>query len=665
MIRSSSLRAALLSSCALLTPGLAQAQAAPESQTRLAPVVIEAKRDVETQTPVALTRLDQAEIDDRQAATIAELLASVPGVTLINGNTPLGSGISIRGFGGGNTYGANQKVLITVDGASQGSEELYRIGTQLMTDPELYRSVSVLRGTAGSFEYGSGVVGGIVQLETKDASDFTGGVPGFRLRQGLSFGSNGDGITSSTLLAWQPSEDLEFLGSYVWRRQGEQVDGDGVPLGAEGFKTPSYLVKGKYTFGAARDHSVTLSFAHTELAERDVPYDAISDLPWFGRVDRDVTSRTTALSYAWKPVDNDLIDLSVALSRANQRIDQVGVPVGNPTTDADHDYTTTKLTAKNIARFRFGGLEHELRAGAEIIRKDKLEAASSPGGSDDRFALFLVDEVSFGNGLTLTPALRYERQKIDGTAYGYGSYDNDALMGGLSARYEWANGFSVFGSAAYTESLPILDDLTNTRFSWGDRVINYMTTTEKARTWEIGAAYLSAGVLRAGDALSVKANLYHTDTWDVTSESGVNGITLKGLELEAAYSLSNGIYGELSANLVDARQRSTTTGAWDDFYKLAPTDTLRLVAGKRWGEELDVSWEMIAARRYDKGDVTTPVGGYGLHNLRATYRPQSGALQGTELRLGVDNVFDRSYRARLATRKAEGRNVKVSIVKTF
>ena len=32
-------------------------------------------------------------------------------------------------------------------------------------------------------------------------------------------------------------------------------------------------------------------------------------------------------------------------------------------------------------------------------------------------------------------------------------------MGGLSVRYAFANGLAVFGSVAYTEVMPIIDDL--------------------------------------------------------------------------------------------------------------------------------------------------------------------------------------------------------------
>ena len=97
----------------------------------------ESKREVRTDTATAVTEIDQTEIDDRQAGTVAELIDSVPGVTLVNGATPQGSGINIRGYGANDTFGTDQKVLIQVDGVTRGSEELYRIGNQLFTDPSL------------------------------------------------------------------------------------------------------------------------------------------------------------------------------------------------------------------------------------------------------------------------------------------------------------------------------------------------------------------------------------------------------------------------------------------------------------------------------------------------------------------------------------------------
>jgi len=653
----------LLCSVASAMPLAALAQQYGESIV-LDPVVLESKRDVETETAVPVTRIDQQEMDDRQAGTIAELIDSVPGVTLMNGATPGGSGINIRGFGATGTYGSDQMVLIQVDGATQGSEELYRLGTQLYTDPSLYKQVSVTRGTVGSFEYGSGVVGGMVQLRTKDASDFTGGTPGYALRQTVEATSNGDGLTSSTILAWQPSEDLEFLGQYVWRRMDGQTDGDGEDVGAEPFKLPSYLLKGKLTFGANRDQSVTLSYSDTQMRENDVPYDQFGlGEGAFGNVDRDIHTRTTVLAYEYAPAD-PLIHVEANLSYADQQIDSTYIEGSSPygaaaaaLGNADHRYQTTKLTVKNTSRFATGAAQHDLRLGFELIRKKRAEASSAPGGTDRRFALFAVDDVSLGNW-TFSPALRYEKQRLERNGEAVTDeatrYDNDAVMGGLSARYAWDNGFSAFASAAYTENLPILDDFETP---------DYMTRPQKARVYELGAAYDGNGLFSAEDAFSIKANLYHTEVWDVTSYSGVDQVTMKGLEIEASYRLAQGYYADFNAT-ISRGDEVLVSGSSDDWTN-APADNLNLTIGKRWGEEFDLSWEVVANAHMDRVNNNDEAGGFVVHNLRATYRPQAGALEGTELRVGVENLFDRDYRPWLATRDAPGRNVKLTLAKTF
>ncbi len=668
-----SLRAALLSSCALLFPLDAVAQTTEEAQN-LGTILLGTKRDVATETSVAVTTINQEEMDDRQASTIAELISSVPGVTLINGSTPLGGGINIRGFGATTAYGANQKVLVTIDGATEGGDEVYRIGTQLFSDTELFKSVSVIRGTVGTFEYGSGVVGGMVQLQTKDASDFTGGEIGVKVRQGLSFGSNGNGILSSTILAWQPSDNLEFMLNYVWHRQEEQVDGDGNALNDKGFKNPSYALQAKYTFGGDNSQYLRFSLADTQTSERDVPYDRLSGGSSFGRVDSEVESRTATLTYGWNPGDNDLIDLQAVLSYADLLIDNTALTPSFGFNDARLRTETTKLVVKNTARFNTGSIAHELRAGIELSRRDRLDAPSSPGGRDNRVALFLIDQMDFGNGFSMTPALRYETQNIKyvgSTPAFAGEYDNDAVMGGLSLRYEFQNGIAVFASGAYTVALPIADDFDAQAKNNSGKIYNYMEMPEKARTWELGASYTGVDLFSAGDAFSVKANVYTTDNWSVTSLASYQAIETKGIELEAAYSHDSGLYAEIGANIVEGDMQRFSDNVWVDRYSETPADSLRLVVGKRWDRELDLSWELVAAKRYTDNSLicTTatncPVPGFGVHNLRATYRPEEGVLAGTELRVGIENLLDNDYRPRLATRDAPGRNIKLGIYQTF
>lgn len=665
--------------CAIFLVSSTTLFAQEDAELDLGTIVLgESKRKVQTNTATAITQLDQEEINDRQPGTIAELIDSVPGVNLVNGSTPQGSGINIRGYGANSTFGTDQKVAVIVDGASVGAEEIYRIGTQLFTDPYLYKSAEVIRGTVGSFEYGSGIVGGVVKLETKTASDFTLDALGFVGTQTLELSTNGNGITSSTNLAWQPSDQFEALINYTWRDQDNQSDGAGNEIGNSSFTLPSYLLKARYTFGQNRDQTLTFSLADTQTDEKDVPYDTFqtSDAV-FGNVDRTVDSRTASLTYIFNPA-SDLIDLDVVLSYADQEINQSYVagssscegprnpcdfpfpPGGFETVNADLRYETTKLTVKNTALFTTGIINHELRAGLELIRKERLDVASAPGGTDNRFALFIVDEMQIGEAWTVTPALRYERSTVKGsTVPDDGTFKNDALMGGLSVRYAFTNGFALFGSAAYTENLPIIDDLNNPVF---------LTQSEKSRTIELGASFESTSVFQSGDRLAFKANLYKTSLWDVTSYTiagsttvPVDRIETEGLELEASYAIAPGLYFDMNANVVRGTeyQPAGTTTDW----RGVPADALQFTAGRKFGEELDVSWEVVASKRFK--EATAPVAGSVIHNLRATYKPQQGILKDTQVRFGIENLFDTEYTPRLSTRPAAGRNFKVSLSTTF
>jgi len=674
-------RIALLGATSLCTTLLAMAPATAQEAGDgfLGTIKLgQSKRDVRTDTATPVTEIDETEIKDRQAGTVAELIDSVPGVNLINGATPQGSGINIRGFGATDTFGTDQKVLVQVDGVTRGSEELYRIGNQLFTDPALYKGVSVIRGTVGSFEYGSGVVGGVVRLETKDASDFTGGMPGFAYRQTLEFQTNGNGLTSSSILAWQPSERLEFLVNYTNRHIGIQEDGDGNQINpaAGEVSDPSWLVKGKLTFGEDDAHSLTSSYTKTTSTQEDVPYDTFGTTA-FGNVDRAVSSETAMLRYGFNPLDNDLIDLSLQFSYADEEITQSPVVAfpPNPLLDADHSYETTTVTLKNRALFATGAVGHDMVTGLEYVHRKRLDASSAPGGDDNRWALFAIDEMSIGEAWTVTPALRYETSTVQGsTAPNNGRFNHDALMGGLSLRYAFGNGVSVFGSAAYTEVLPLIDDLDN---------VARMTQSEKSTTYEIGGAYEGDSVIRDGDSFSVKANYYDTTLRDVTSYAlnvappfppgppmfeTLDQVNLQGIEIEASYAAANGFYADLNANITDGEQKLGPAAvarfgvASQDWTGLA-ADSLRLTLGKKIGNTYDLSWETVAADSITVNGVRSP--SYAVHNLRATIAPQQGAWEGVEFRVGVENLFDQQYQPRLATRPAPGRNFKFTLSRTF
>ncbi len=629
-------------------------------------VLGEGKRAVQTDTAIPVTIVDQAEIEDRQAGTVAELIDTVPGVTLVNGTTAAGSGINIRGYGANSTYGTDGKVLVQIDGATKGSEELYRIGSQLYTDPFLYREIEVLRGSVGSFEYGSGVFGGVVRLETIDASDLTKGELGFVGRQTLDFSTNGNGLASSTTLAWQPDEQFEVLFNYTRRQLGVRTDGNGDQINPDAgdIDDPSGLLKARYTFGAGNDQFVEFSYTKTQQEQFDVPYDQFGTSAFFGNVDRYIENEVATLRYNYNPGDVAWLNVTAELLYSDELVESEAIVGPNPLLDADNRYRTTTFRVKNEALFSTGAIDHQLRTGVEFIQRKRTDATAgdAPGGTKDALAFYAVDEMQIGGRWTITPALRYENQTItQDPLNGNAEYDRDALMGGVSARYAIGSGWAVFGSASYTENLPIIDDIDNPVF---------IGQSEKGRSYEIGVAYDSVDVFRSGDSLAFKVNYYNDHLTDLTTYVGrpatetVTAVDREGIELEAAYAMENGYYIDANAHISNgtAYRANSATAPVGDWYQ-NPQDNLRLTLGRKFNDELDLSWEVEAAKRYDEGGTVSP--GFGVHNLRATYVPQNGVLEGSTIRFGVENVFDKNYQPRLSTRNATGRTFKVTLSTTF
>jgi hemoglobin/transferrin/lactoferrin receptor protein len=666
------LKTALLASAALALTwsGSALAQdAAPQGGNGefLGTIDIgESARAIAAETATPVTTINRKEIEERQANTIAELIDSIPGVTLINGGTPIGSGINIRGFGANGTYGTDQKVLVMVDGATTGSQELYRIGTQLFTDPLLYKSATVNRGTVGSFEYGSGVIGGVVRLETSDASDLLRGKTGYTIAQSLNGQTNSAGFSTSTTIAAMPSEQFEFLANYTWRELGTQKDGNGNLIGNSSFGLPSFLVKGAVHFGADNAHTIKVTYTQTKTSERDKPYDSFGTTgTGFGNIDRDTNSQTLVAGYYYKPVGNDAIDLSLVYSRAVQDINQQAVPADptNALLNADHRYVTSKITLKNGAIFSTGSIRHNLRVGLEYIDINRTTASAAPGGKDRRMAAFLVDDIGLFQGFTLSPGVRWETQSIKGD--NGKSYNNEAWMGGVSARYELPFGLAVFGSWATTKSLPILDDLEPAN-------VAFMTQAERGRTWELGGAFNRTSLLTENDRLAIKVNYYdtHVDgntSYSATGASRVTDIYLKGWEIEASYATPSGFYVDFNGNVVSGRTLRFT-GLREDWTNL-PNDTYQVSVGKRFGSLVDVRWEATFAedlvRRTGAAPTITRKDGFNVHSLRASFTPKIDAFKALAFRVSLENLFDTYYTPALATRPAPGRTFKGGVTVQF
>ncbi|MEM7668227.1 MAG: TonB-dependent receptor [Pseudomonadota bacterium] len=655
----------------------------------LDPVIVSSGLDqVASETPQSVSVVDQDDLDREQPTTIGDALTDLPGVKAFGTDLVLGERFNIRGFGQDLDGGDENRLIITVDGANKFYQQ-YRLGA-LFTEPELYKRVEVLRGPASSTLYGSGALGGVITLETKDASDFLVGDDRFALRQKLEFTSNGEGGLTSTILAARPTDSLELLGAFTYRFNDDFEDADGIEIPGSAFDAPSGLVKARLTFGQDDAFAVSGSYQLWTTSEDNAQYEQTTlNNPAFGEVDRTVTDQTATLEFEYAPPDSPLVDLQVLLSYSDTRVEQENAtnPSNIPSTlfeDSEYAYETFQARIENRSALAFGDTDVFLTYGLQASRQNRVgEAADTgfisfqAGGTDTKIAGYVQAEVVFPFGLTLIPGLRYEYSELkpDGLNTSFTeSATNTALSPKLAALYEVTEDINVFGSVSYTERLPVLDEV----FDGASGNLNL--DPEQAFNWEVGASYSTNSIFSEGDALVAKATYFRNEVDNLIERDGTSNpflnvaeASIQGFELEAAYD-SEFVFGSLAYTLIRGEGRDNATDPITDLTSI-PADEISFTVGGRVPQyDFEAGLRgVLAFEQENVPDVFNGVGfdpgepapGYGVFDVFASWKPDEGVLAGTEVRFSVENVLDKQYQVYLTDNTARGRTFRVSLARTF
>ena len=148
------------------------------------------------ETPNAVSVIDRRGIEVRQPSTYEDLLGDVTGVTIEGGPRGISQEPNIRGF-------QDEQVVIRMDGARQNFDLAHR--GRFFTDPETLRQVEVLRGGQSTL-YGSGALGGVIFLETKDPADLLDDGELWAGRVKAGFNSQGTQFLTAATAAFQSGE---------------------------------------------------------------------------------------------------------------------------------------------------------------------------------------------------------------------------------------------------------------------------------------------------------------------------------------------------------------------------------------------------------------------------------------------------------------------------
>jgi hemoglobin/transferrin/lactoferrin receptor protein len=239
--------------------------------------------------------------------------------------------------------------------------------------------------------------------------------------------------------------------------------------------------------------------------------------------------------------------------------------------------------------------------------------------------------------------------------------------------YDLTQEWSIFGSWARTERLPTLDELYSSSTTQAPALT---LEKEEAETFELGFAFSHEGVLAEGDALQFKLTAFRNDVDDLIQRTATTAMTyyenvgsarFEGVELEGGYEAEAG-YARLAYSHVRGEDR-------DDGFTLSstPADTLSLTLARRVpAKGLEFGWTghfvdaITTSSRSTAGVITTTdYAAYSVHDLFLSWSPQQGAFEGSEIRVGVDNILDRTYRNNLDQENGLGRNVKLTLTRTF
>jgi hemoglobin/transferrin/lactoferrin receptor protein len=645
-------------------------------------------------TPQAVSSVEQADLDRDQPATVTELFKSVPGVQGAGASArPVGQAFNIRGIGNSEQTASEARIIVNVDGAPKFFEQ-YRMGS-FFGDLELYKRVEVLRGPASSTLYGTGAIGGVINFTTKDASDFLDPGDNQALRFKTGYDSNGQGLRAGVIFASRPADNVELLGAINTATSDDVKDGAGVTLPGTAYDRWSGLAKGTYRFGNDSDQSMTLSLSRTDtrLDDTVVAQTGGAAVTGFGTSDIRAIDDTATLTWRHAASANPLIDLIVGLSVTDTQVEKDDFSLAlscapglfQVLCDSAFGYRTTSLKIENTADLSTGAWQNYLTFGVHLSEQTRSATSIAgplgfhPEGTDQKLGLYAQGELVWNDRLTLIPGLRVDFGELtpsaSAMAAGARQQSETTVSPKLAMMYKFNDTWSAFGALARTERMPTLDELFSTEAPGRlpQRLPSLTLDKESADTIELGFTFQRFDLLSEGDSVQLKATAFHNDITNLIAVtprvprgpavpyfSNIDAAEIWGAEVEASYDADRW-FAQLAYAQVRSKDRATGLTLAD-----TPAENTVLTLGAKLpAQNLTLGWRASYFDSITTSSATTSARAYDTHDLFATWSPDRGALEGVQVNLAIDNVFDATYRNNLALDNALGRTISLTLAKTF
>ena len=676
----------------------------PVAQAEIEPVVVTADRNAQTLDKAApnVSVIGRKTLNQASAQNLDDIVMYEFGVSVPSDNNRRGhAGINIRGIDG-------NRILMMVDGVRipesyAGGGSNGAISGRDMVESDTLKQVDIVKGPYSAL-YGSDALGGVVNMVTLSPSDFVdAGKRGyFGLKHSYRGRDRSHGVTATVAGFHENAEGLLML----TRRQGHETENMGSDTSYSTARTATnpqknnaYNILAKGNIGNERHRLETLyeqyyhandtvlanglgsqshgpvTIATSESNARDrIRRQRIEAGYRYTGEGRLKEANLTAYQQKLRTED-DAVDASITRMGTRQ--------LGNSTRYSDYGFNQTirGLNGRSVWEFD-GAVKQTVVAGAEYkhtetarprdsLTVDNLTGAVSkvyagstypnktfPDSKRKTFSVYAQDSLTFGNGIVLTPALRYEKDKLNtstdqaylnanpsGTAT---RFSDSAFTPSLRLSVPMGEQFTGFATYSQGFRTPPFDSATmafaNTTYGYAV-IPNANLKSERSNSFELGMKFKNERARAQVTAFYNRYRNFINRTEIGTSTVGrrpiiqyqyqnLDHVKTYGAEASAAYKFLPG--WQVSGSIAWMRGEQQDGKPLDSAYPLNGVLGLDYTQEK-WGVGTKLRWSKKHSRV--SSDTVFQAPGYGVWDVGAWYKP----FKNLEIGANIYNVGNKKY----------------------
>lgn len=605
----------------------------------------------------------------QQASTLEEALRKTTSVQVDQEGGNQGSNVIVRGLSG-------DRVSTRIDGVPKNFNQTRHGGAgSVWIDPEMIQNITVIPGVASNL-YGSGSLGGIIDMETRDPADAIGEGQqfGFTLRQGYE--TNGDSLTTGLEAGAELTKNTSGLVNFTYRDMGAYEDGDGNKAigGSSGSQDTNLLTKLVHRTESLGDFELS-------LLDMDKSYTSRGAISRGRRLnsgvqETDVNDVSYNLKHRYQALSNDWINLSSQI--ATTTTERTRQTVGR------NDLETWKVSTdfvevQNQSLVQIAGTEHQFNFGFDYTADDILTAYTGNDGSQlererEIWGIYTSDRFAVNDRISFVLGLRYDNFSSTDVASGAGS-DNKGFFPKLHvdwkplASLENLSVFGVIGKSFRAPSVheafgrgstEIICEQGRRGFACNEYVPNADLEAEKADSFEVGLRYTPSSVFTQNDELYAHFIYVYNDLENFISdkelekgttvvdgqEFEVNRTTfvniaraeIDGVELRINYT-NDHFFTALSAQRLEGEDKDTGNNLVDISPASANFSIGAYLLDQKMRTGIDVSWrderEVDADSSFNRLSYTV-VDGFASYQINDAWKAQ----------VRVANLLDELYTKR-------------------